>query len=167
MKKKKAHKATLPKSLKSAKRKSPLSCHSRSSGGRAIHAARRSNSRNKSGTSCFKGLKISLYRKGMKKICHKNPEIKFRSRYGIERLLRRLDEKRASITGESSFTRFVTNSETGAVDFVDFEGGPTIQVNSRIPGVGIVKSVEKCDYSKSDRGKKDSVTVTFKHDGSG
>lgn len=103
----------------------------------------------------------------MKKVCEENPEIKFRSRYGAERLLRRIDERRASITGESAFMRFATNNETGAVDFVDFEGGPTIQVGSRIPGAGIVKSVEKWDYSKSDQGKKDSVTVTFKHDGSG
>jgi len=103
----------------------------------------------------------------MKKVCEENPEIKFRSRYGAERLLRRIDERRASITGESTFMRFATNNETGAVDFVDFEGGPTIEVGSRIPGAGVVKSVEKWNYSKSDQGKKDSVTVMFKHDGSG
>jgi len=164
---KKARKTASPKSSKSAKRKSPSSSHSRSLEDLASRKARGSESAKTPASSCFKGLKSNISRKGAKKVCDENLEIKFRSRYGAERFLRMIDDRRASITGESAFMRFSTNTETGAVDFVDFEDGPTIRVGSRIPGVGIVKSVDKWNYSRSDKCKKDSVMVMFKHDGSG
>ena len=83
------------------------------------------------------------------------------SRYGAKRVLRFISKNRATITGDSRFMRFATNHETGVVDMADFEGGPSISVGSRLPGAGVVRSVEKWEYAGTEKSKVDSVTVTF------
>jgi len=101
------------------------------------------------------------------RLSEENREIVTLSRYGAPRVIRFLSKHRATITGESRFMRFSTNHETGIVDMADFEGGPNISVGSRLPGAGVVRTVEKWEYVGTEKSKVDSVTVTFTHDATG
>ncbi len=95
------------------------------------------------------------------------PSITMMSRYGEPRVITRVDNLTARISGETKFVRFSTNHETGLVDMVDFEGGPCILVGERIAGAGVVMEVEKWEYRNQPDKKSEHITVTFKHDASG
>ena len=96
-----------------------------------------------------------------------HPSITIMSRYGEPRVITRVDNLTAKMSGEAKFVRFSTNHETGLVDMVDFEGGPCILVGERIAGAGVVMEVEKWEYRNQPDKKSEHITVTFKHDASG
>jgi hypothetical protein len=54
-----------------------------------------------------------------------------KSRYGLERVIEKLDTNRLRITGESQFQRTTTNDE-GETTMFDFEGGPVLSVGGII-----------------------------------
>ena len=54
-----------------------------------------------------------------------------KSRYGLERVIEKLDTNRLRITGESQFQRTSTNDEAETTMF-DFEGGPVLSVGGII-----------------------------------
>ena len=54
-----------------------------------------------------------------------------KSRYGLERVIEKLDTNRFRITGESQFQRTSTNDE-GETTMFDFEGGPVLSVGGII-----------------------------------
>ena len=54
-----------------------------------------------------------------------------KSRYGLERVIEKLDTNRLRITGESQFQRTSTNDE-GETTMFDFEGGPVLSVGGII-----------------------------------
>ena len=54
-----------------------------------------------------------------------------KSRYGLERVIEKLDTNRLRITGESQFQRTSTN-DAGETIMFDFEGGPVLSVGGVI-----------------------------------
>lgn len=54
-----------------------------------------------------------------------------KSRYGLERVIEKLDSNRLRITGESQFQRTSTN-DAGETIMFDFEGGPVLSVGGII-----------------------------------
>jgi hypothetical protein len=95
------------------------------------------------------------------------PEIRFVNRNGDVRFVRYVNERRATVTGEACYMRFAADHDTGIIQIADFEGGPCVAVGERIPGAGVVVSVEKWEYQKTNRKRIDEVTVTFTHDATG
>jgi|TARA_R110000796_G_scaffold138923_1_gene255045 hypothetical protein len=54
-----------------------------------------------------------------------------KSRYGLERVIEKLDSTRIRITGESQFQRTSTN-DVGETIMFDFEGGPVLSIGGTI-----------------------------------
>jgi len=54
-----------------------------------------------------------------------------KSRYGLERVIEKLDSNRIRITGESQFQRTSTN-DAGETTMFDFEGGPVLSVGGEL-----------------------------------
>tara|TARA_R110000823_G_scaffold283328_2_gene401515 strand:+ start:110 stop:385 length:276 start_codon:yes stop_codon:yes gene_type:complete len=54
-----------------------------------------------------------------------------KSRYGLERVIEKLDSTRIRITGESQFQRTSTN-DVGETIMFDFEGGPVLSIGGSI-----------------------------------
>lgn len=55
----------------------------------------------------------------------------FKSRYGTERVIQKIDSNRLRVQGESLFCRTSTNDE-GETTMFDFEGGPILSVGGEI-----------------------------------
>jgi hypothetical protein len=55
----------------------------------------------------------------------------FKSRYGSERVIHKVDANRLRIQGESLFSRTATD-DSGNITMFDFEGGPVLSVGGNV-----------------------------------
>ena len=63
------------------------------------------------------------------------------NRYGVDRVLEKIDSTRIRVTGESLFTRG-TQDENGNQTMYDFEGGPCLNVGGTITYKGTKFKIE-------------------------
>jgi len=71
----------------------------------------------------------------------------FKSRYGSERVIHKLDSTRIRVQGESLFSRTAKDDE-GNISMFDFEGGPCLSVGGDIRFGNIkwkIKSINPVD----------------------
>jgi len=59
-----------------------------------------------------------------------------KSRYGLDRVVEKIDTDKIRITGESQFQRTYKNKR-GGLQMIDFEGGPLIVVGTKLAYQGV------------------------------
>lgn len=59
-----------------------------------------------------------------------------KSRYGLDRMLEKIDTDKIRITGESQFQKTYKNKR-GGIKMVDFEGGPFLLVGTKLSFQGV------------------------------
>ena len=79
------------------------------------------------------------------------------NRYGVDRVIEKIDSSRLRITGESLFTR-VSEDNNGNLSMFDFEGGPCLNVGGNITYAGTKFKIESI---KPEEGKElDGVVIS-------
>lgn len=78
------------------------------------------------------------------------------NRYGVDRVIEKIDSNRIRVIGESLFTRG-TEDENGNQTMYDFEGGPCLNVGGNITYKGTKFKIESI---KPEKGKEiDGVVI--------
>lgn len=68
----------------------------------------------------------------------------FKSRYGQDRILKKIEENLYSLEGVTMFTRGCFNDDPKTIEYIDLEGGPFVQLNDTITDTfGVVKDDRK------------------------
>lgn len=69
----------------------------------------------------------------------------FKSRYGQDRILTKIEENLYSLEGTTMFTRGgFTNDTSSGIEYIDMEGGPFVQLNDTITDTfGVLKDDRK------------------------
>lgn len=72
-----------------------------------------------------------------------------KNRYGNDRVITKLDDKRIRVMGESLFSR-IAEDENKNITMFDFEGGPCLNLGGKIKFMGSEFKIESIQPEKSE-----------------
>jgi len=72
-----------------------------------------------------------------------------KNRYGNDRVITKIDDKRIRVMGESLFSR-IAEDENKNITMFDFEGGPCLNIGGKIKFMGSEFKIESIQSEKSE-----------------
>lgn len=86
-------------------------------------------------------------------------EVVFQSRYGDERVLKKLSENTYSIMGKSHYGRAGNNPNGEGLQFIDFEGGPFVCLGTEMSFFGAKddRKISKVEFIQTEAQGEDNT----------